>query len=432
MFIDESVITIKSGRGGDGAATFRREKFVQFGGPDGGDGGKGGDIIFIADPNINTLVDFKTVKLFQAEDGGKGAPARCKGAMGKDCIIKVPVGTMVRDYETNKLLVDLDVANEKIVLLKGGDGGRGNIHFKSSVRKAPRIAESGREGMEIKVKLELKLLADVALVGYPSVGKSSFINRVSAANSKVAEYHFTTLKPKLGLVRISDEESFVIADIPGLIEGAHEGIGLGDRFLKHIQRCKMIIHIVDLSGIEGRDPKEDFEKINTELYKFSEKLANKEQLVFANKVDLIYEDKEKIYDEFREFLISKGIKQENIFFGSITSNLTIKEVLNKTWNLVKNTEREIIEEEPDLESILFDLVKKQDDWIVNQLDENTWELKGQIVDNVLRKYVLIGEDGIIQFLQIMRKLGMERILENHGVNEGDTIIIAGYEFTYVI
>lgn len=432
MFIDESVITVRSGKGGDGAATFRREKFVQFGGPDGGDGGKGGDVIFIADPNINTLVDFKTVKMFEAEDGQKGSSARCKGAQGKDCIIKVPVGTMIRDFETNKLLLDLDTPNEEIVFLKGGDGGRGNIHFKSSVRKAPRIAESGRDGMEIKIKLELKLLADVALVGYPSVGKSSFINKVSAANSKVAAYHFTTLKPKLGVVRMSDEESFVIADIPGLIEGAHEGVGLGDRFLKHIQRCKIIVHIVDISGIEGRDPLTDFDKINHELFKFSDRLARKEQIVFANKVDMLFENKEEIEKEFKKNLISKGIKEENIVFGSILTGESIKELLSKIWNLVKNTEREIIEETEDLSILLPELIKKKDDWIVEKIDEDVYELKGQIVDNVLKKYVLIGEDGIIQFLQIMRKLGMESILEKHGVEEGDTIIIAGYEFEYVI
>ena len=425
MFIDESIITVKSGKGGDGAATFRREKFVQFGGPDGGDGGNGGSIIFRANPNINTLVDFKTKKMFEAEDGVKGSAARCKGASGKDCIIEVPVGTMIRDYETGQLLVDLDEYNEEVVLLKGGLGGRGNIHFKSSIRKAPKIAESGKEGMELKVKLELKLLADVALVGYPSVGKSSFINKVSAAKSKVADYHFTTLKPKLGVVKVSDEESFVIADIPGLIEGAHEGVGLGDRFLKHIERCKLILHIVDISVI-------DFEKINLELSKFSKKLSNKKQIVFANKIDNIYEGIEELKEKFEKEIISHGIEKENIVFGSILTGENLKELVSKIWRLVKEIPRDVIEEEANLDEVLPDLVKKQDDWIVKKLDDEVYEVKGQIVDNVLRKYVLIGEEGIIQFLQIMRKLGMEKVLEDNGVVEGDTIIIAGYEFTYVI
>ena len=289
MFIDEVIITVKAGNGGDGSAAFRREKFVQFGGPDGGDGGKGGDVIFVADPNINTLIDFKFKKLFKAQNGENGQKKQMYGKTGENLIIKVPVGTQVRDVETGKLLLDLNVAGEERVLLRGGKGGLGNVHFKSSIRKTPKIAGKGREGAELKVKLELKLIADVALVGYPSVGKSSFINRVSAANSKVGSYHFTTLEPKLGVVRLEEGKSFVIADIPGLIEGAHEGVGLGDKFLRHIERCKMIYHLVDVAEIEGRDAIEDYEKINTELRKFSEKLANKKQIVLANKMDLLWD-----------------------------------------------------------------------------------------------------------------------------------------------
>lgn len=427
MFIDESVITVISGNGGDGAATFRREKFVQFGGPDGGDGGKGGDVVFIADPNINTLVDFKSSKKFKAKDGEKGASARCTGKSGDDLIIKLPVGTMIRDYESNKLLLDLSNPNEKVVFLKGGDGGRGNIHFKSSVRKTPRIAESGREGVELKIKLELKLLADVALVGYPSVGKSSFINKVSAANSKVASYHFTTLKPKLGVVKMGDEESFVIADVPGLIEGAHEGVGLGDRFLKHIERCKVIIHIVDISGLDGRDPKEDYMKINHELSNYSDKLANKEQIVVANKIDMLYEDKK--YDEFVEFVKEKGAKY--IYPVSVITNDGLKPVLKKAWELVQETPREELEEVLSVDELLKDINKK-DDWIITSPEENVFVVDGRIVDDVLKKYVFTGDEGIINFLQIMRNLGMEVELEKAGVEEGDLIVIAGYEFEYVI
>ena len=427
MFIDESVITVISGNGGDGAATFRREKFVQFGGPDGGDGGKGGDVVFIADPNINTLVDFKSSKKFQAGNGEKGSAARCKGKSGEDLIIKVPVGTMIRDFETNRLLLDLDNPNERVIFLKGGDGGRGNIHFKSSVRKAPRIAESGREGVELKIKLELKLLADVALVGYPSVGKSSFINKVSAANSKVASYHFTTLKPKLGVVRMGDEESFVIADVPGLIEGAHEGVGLGDRFLKHIERCKLIIHIVDISGIDGREPEEDFLKINRELRNYSEKLSNKIQIVAANKIDMLY-DEEK-YDKFEKFVKEQGI--EYVYPISVIANEGIKPVLKKAWELIQEIPREELEEEYSVEELLRENNKKEP-WIIKKLEDHVFEVDGRIVDDVLRKYVFTGDDGIINFLQMMRNLGMEVELENAGVEEGDLIIIAGYEFEYVI
>ncbi len=427
MFIDESVITVISGKGGDGAATFRREKFVQFGGPDGGDGGKGGDVIFIADPNINTLVDFKGNKKFQAGDGTKGSAARCTGKSGEDLIIKVPVGTMIRDFETDKLLLDMDIPNKEIVFLKGGDGGRGNIHFKSSIRKTPRIAESGREGTELKIKMELKLLADVALVGYPSVGKSSFINKVSAAKSKVASYHFTTLKPKLGVVRMGDEESFVIADIPGLIEGAHEGVGLGDRFLKHIERCKLIIHIVDISGIDGRDPKEDFLKINKELSNYSNKLSQKLQIVVANKIDMLYDDEK--YDEFEKFVKDQGV--EYVYPVSVLANEGLKPVLSKAWELVQEIPREELEEEYPVEELLKEINKKED-WIITSPEEHVFIVDGRIVDDVLKKYVFIGEEGIINFLQVMRNLGMELELEKAGVEEGDLIIIAGHEFEYVI
>ncbi len=427
MFIDESVITVISGKGGDGAATFRREKFVQFGGPDGGDGGKGGDVIFIADPNINTLVDFKGNKKFQAGDGTKGSAARCTGKSGEDLIIKVPVGTMIRDFETDKLLLDMDIPNKEIVFLKGGDGGRGNIHFKSSIRKTPRIAESGREGTELKIKMELKLLADVALVGYPSVGKSSFINKVSAAKSKVASYHFTTLKPKLGVVRMGDEESFVIADIPGLIEGAHEGVGLGDRFLKHIERCKLIIHIVDISGIDGRDPKEDFLKINKELSNYSNKLSQKLQIVVANKIDMLYDDEK--YDEFEKFVKDQGV--EYVYPVSVLVNEGLKPVLSKAWELVQEIPREELEEEYPVEELLKEINKKED-WIITSPEEHVFMVDGRIVDDVLKKYVFIGEEGIINFLQVMRNLGMELELEKAGVEEGDLIIIAGHEFEYVI
>ena len=427
MFIDESVITVISGKGGDGAATFRREKFVQFGGPDGGDGGKGGDIIFIADPNINTLVDFKSSKKFKAGDGTKGSAARCTGKSGEDLVIKVPVGTMIRDFESNRLLLDLSNPNERVVFLKGGDGGRGNIHFKSSVKKAPKLAESGREGLELKIKLELKLLADVALVGYPSVGKSSFINKVSAAKSKVASYHFTTLKPKLGVVRVDDEQSFVIADVPGLIEGAHEGVGLGDRFLKHIERCKLIIHIVDVSGIDGRDPKEDFIKINQELKNYSEKLSKKQQIVVANKIDMLYEE-EKL-DEFEKFVKENGV--EYVYPVSVIANEGLKPVLNKAWEMIQEIPREELEEEYSVDELLREINKKED-WEIRKLEDHVFEVDGRIVDDVLKKYVFMGEEGIINFLQKMRSLGMETELENAGVEEGDIIVIAGYEFEYVL
>ena len=334
---------------------------------------------------------------------------------------------MIRDFETNKLLLDLSNPNEKVVFLKGGDGGRGNVHFKSSIKKAPRIAESGKEGVELKIKLELKLLADAALVGYPSVGKSSFINKVSAANSKVASYHFTTLKPKLGVVRIDDEESFVIADIPGLIEGAHQGVGLGDRFLKHIERCKVIIHIIDISGIDGRNPEEDFFKINEELKKYSEKLSQKPQIVVANKIDMLYDD--TFYDKFEKFIKKQGVKY--VYPISVIANSGIKPVIMKVWEIIKEVPREDLEEAYSVNELLREKNKK-DDWIIKKLEEHVFEVDGRIVDDVLRKYVFTGDEGVINFLQKMRSLGMEVELENAGVEEGDIIIIAGYEFEYIL
>ncbi len=423
MFIDESVVTLKSGSGGDGAATFRREKFVQFGGPDGGDGGKGGSIIILADPNMNTLVNFKTIKRIEAKNGTRGSGAKCSGRNGDDVIVHVPVGTMIRDYETNKLLLDMSKPNESVVFLKGGDGGRGNVHFKTAVRKAPRISESGKPGLELKVKLELKLLADVALVGYPSVGKSSFINKVSRANSKVANYHFTTLKPKLGIVKVDEDNSFVIADIPGLIEGAHTGIGLGDKFLRHIERCKVIIHIVDISEIDGRSSIEDFIKINKELENYSEKLAKKPQIVVLNKIDMLYDDKK--IEEFEKFIGHKVLKM------SVIANEGIDEVIKSAYKLLKETKFEPLEEVQDLSTSLNEVLKRKEDWIITKLEENVYEVSGQIVDNVLNKYVFVGEDGIIQFLQVMRHIGMEQKLVDAGVKVGDSIIIEGYEFEYV-
>lgn len=426
MFIDEAIITVKAGDGGDGAATFRREKHVQFGGPDGGDGGKGGSIIFIADNNINTLVDFKYKKMFKAGNGGNGAKKRMHGKNGEDLILKVPVGTQVRDSDTNKLLIDLNHNGETRILLNGGRGGHGNIHFKSSTRRTPKIAGKGKDGKEIKVKLELKLLADVALVGYPSVGKSSFINKVSSAKSKVASYHFTTLNPKLGVVRIGEGQSFLIADIPGLIEGAHEGVGLGDRFLKHIERCKMIYHIVDISGIEGREPIDDYEKINQELEKFSEKLSGKKQIVLANKMDLLY-DMEK-YEEFKAYLEEKGIE---VYPVSVILGEGLNEVLYKTYEMLGTIEREDLEEESDINEVIKQREGDRENWEITVDEEGVYDVQGKIVDNVLDTYVFAGDDSLINFLHVLKNLGLEEELRKAGVEDGDTIRIENIEFEFV-
>lgn len=427
MFIDEVVVTVKAGNGGDGSAAFRREKYIQFGGPDGGDGGNGGSVIFVADPNINTLIDFKYKKVFKAENGENGQKKQMYGKIGADLIIKVPVGTQVRDVETGKLLLDMNVPGEPRLLLKGGRGGAGNVHFKSATRKTPKIAGKGREGAEIKVKLELKLLADIALVGYPSVGKSSFINRVSAANSKVGSYHFTTLEPKLGVVRLEEGKSFVIADIPGLIEGAHEGIGLGDKFLRHIERCKMIFHLVDVAEIEGRDAIEDYEKINEELRKFSEKLSNKKQIVLANKMDLLW-DMDK-YEKFKAHVEAQG---NEVYPISVILNEGIREVLFRSYDMLQKIEREPLEEEVNVNEVLREIKGESEDFVITQDEEGTYVIEGRILDEVLAKYVItMDEDSIINFLHMMRSLGLEEAMRDAGIQDGDNVRIADVEFEYV-
>lgn len=427
MFIDEVIVTVKAGNGGDGSAAFRREKYIQFGGPDGGDGGNGGSVIFIADPNINTLIDFKFKKVFKAENGENGQKKQMYGKTGEDLVIKVPVGTQVRDIETGKLLLDMNVEGEPRTLLKGGRGGAGNVHFKSSTRKTPRIAGKGREGAEIRVKLELKLLADVALVGYPSVGKSSFINKVSAANSKVGSYHFTTLEPKLGVVRLEEGKSFVIADIPGLIEGAHEGVGLGDKFLRHIERCKMIYHLVDVAEIEGRDAIEDYEKINEELKKFSEKLSTKKQIVLANKMDLLW-DMEK-YEKFKAHVEAQG---HEVFPVSVILNEGIKEVLYRSYSMLQEIEREPLEDEVNVNEVLREIKGDMEDFVITQDEEGTYVIEGRILDEVLAKYVItMEEESIINFLHMMRSLGLEEAMREAGIQDGDNVRIADVEFEYV-
>ena len=427
MFIDEVIVTVKAGNGGDGSAAFRREKYIQFGGPDGGDGGNGGSVIFVADPNINTLIDFKYKKVFKAENGENGQKKQMYGKTGADLIIKVPVGTQVRDVETGKLLLDMNVPGEPRLLLKGGRGGAGNVHFQSATRKTPKIAGKGREGVEIKVKLELKLLADIALVGYPSVGKSSFINRVSAANSKVGSYHFTTLEPKLGVVRLEEGKSFVIADIPGLIEGAHEGIGLGDKFLRHIERCKMIFHLVDVAEIEGRDAIEDYEKINEELRIFSEILSNKKQIVLANKMDLLW-DMDK-YEKFKAHVEAQG---NEVYPISVILNEGIREVLFRSYDMLQKIEREPLEEEVNVNEVLREIKGESEDFVITQDEEGTYVIEGRILDEVLAKYVItMDEDSIINFLHMMRSLGLEEAMRDAGIQDGDNVRIADVEFEYV-
>lgn len=303
MFVDQAKIKIKAGDGGDGAVSFHREKYVAAGGPDGGDGGRGGDVIFQVDDNFSTLIDFRYKRKYIAEKGQNGAARNCTGKSAPPLVIKVPRGTIVRDAETGRIMADMSTDEPKI-LAKGGNGGKGNVHFATSTRQIPKFAKPGFPGEEFEVNLELKLLADVGLVGFPNVGKSTLISVVSAAKPKIANYHFTTLSPVLGVVKVEEEKSFVMADIPGLIEGAGDGIGLGHEFLRHVERCRLIVHVVDVSGIEGRNPQEDFDIINNELAKFNSELAERPQIVAANKCDMA--DDEQI-DAFRKFIEAKKL-----------------------------------------------------------------------------------------------------------------------------
>lgn len=426
MFIDEAVITVKTGKGGNGASSFRREKSVQFGGPDGGDGGNGGGIVFQADNNLNTLVDFKYRKVFRADDGENGKKKKMHGKTGEDLVIKVPVGTMIRDFETNVLLMDINKEGEKRVFLEGGNGGHGNPHFKSSIQKAPRRASKGQKEKEVKIKMELKLLADVALVGFPNVGKSTLISKVSASKSKIGNYHFTTINPKLGVVRIGDEKSFVIADVPGLVEGAHEGRGLGDKFLRHIERCKLIFHLVDVSGSEGREPLEDFKKINHELKSYSEKLFSKRQIVLANKMDIMYN--EENFKNLKEYLDKEGIEVHPV---SVILGDGIKEILNETYNVIQEIDRETLEEELEVVEMLKERRSREPDWVISQDEDEVYEVEGRAVDEVLDKYIFSNDESVIDFIHILKKKGLENKLRNCGVVDGDVIRVAGLEFDFV-
>ena len=344
MFIDKAKIFVKSGDGGNGCVSFRREKYVPLGGPDGGDGGKGGSVIFEVDPGLTTLLDFKYKKKFVAEAGGKGEGSKCYGKDGDDLHVKVPMGTIIRDFESNKIIADLSHKDDVFVLAKGGKGGKGNCKFCTPTRQAPHFAEPGMPGEERWITLELKLLADVGLVGFPNVGKSTFLSTVTAAKPKIANYHFTTLKPNLGVVKAEGINAFVMADIPGIIEGAAEGVGLGLDFLRHIERTRLLIHVVDISGIEGRDPFEDFVKINEELKKYSVKLWDRPQIVVANKADMLYD--EEVYEDFKKKVNELGF--DKVYKMSAATKSGVDEIIKEAGRMLTEipiTDLEISEEE---------------------------------------------------------------------------------------
>ena len=420
MFIDKARIYVEAGNGGDGMSSFRREKFVEKGGPNGGNGGRGGNVILRADNSLNTLIDFRYKRKFIAKSGDRGGVSNMTGHRGEDVIIKVPLGTVVRDDETNIMIADLTEDGQEFVAAKGGRGGKGNACYATSTKRAPTFAEKGEPGTKGWLRLELKLLADVGLVGYPSVGKSSIISRVSAARPEIAAYHFTTLTPVLGVVRLNEEQSFVLADIPGLIEGAAEGVGLGHDFLRHIERTKVLLHVVDVSGCEGRDPIEDFEKINHELEAYSAKLARRKQLVVANKMDL--PDSADNFVILKEYVEEKGYE---IMPVSAATGDGLQELMWKAWEMtrqyVAEPEEEIgVVEEGDPDS--FEIIRGAED--------ADFEVKGKNIERLVAMTNFDNSEALYRFQLIWKRLKIEEALLEAGIQEGQTVRILDMVFNY--
>ena len=420
MFIDKARIYVEAGNGGDGMSSFRREKFVEKGGPNGGNGGRGGNVILRADISRNTLIDFRYKRKFIAKRGDNGGVSNMTGHRGEDVIIKVPLGTVVRDDETNIMIADLTEDGQEFVAAKGGRGGKGNACYATSTKRAPTFAEKGEPGTKGWLRLELKLLADVGLVGYPSVGKSSIISRVSAAKPEIAAYHFTTLTPVLGVVRLNEEQSFVLADIPGLIEGAAEGVGLGHDFLRHIERTKVLLHVVDVSGCEGRDPIEDFEKINHELDAYSAKLARRKQLVVANKMDL--PDSADNFVILKEYVEEKGYE---IMPVSAATGEGLQELMWKAWEMarqyVAEPEEEIgVVEEGDPDS--FEIIRGAED--------ADFEVKGKNIERLVAMTNFDNSEALYRFQLIWKRLKIEEALLEAGIQEGQTVRILDMVFNY--
>ena len=424
MFIDRATIFVKAGNGGNGAVSFHREKYVAAGGPDGGDGGRGGDVIFVVDKNLNTLEKFRYKKKYQAEHGAPGSSRNCTGRSGQDLIIPVPEGTIVREAESGQIMADLSGV-DRVVIAKGGKGGAGNQHFATSTRQIPRFAKPGVPGESFTLQLELKLLADVGLVGFPNVGKSTLISMVSGAKPKIANYHFTTLSPILGVVGYGEEgKTFVMADIPGLVEGASEGVGLGHDFLRHVDRCRLIIHVVDVSGIEERDPIEDFEKINFELRNFDEELGSRPQIVAANKCDLATEEQ---IERFRQYIEAKGIP----FFLIISASRTgvkelIQEVIDQLQTLppVRVYETEYVHELP--KAGLGDRSKYE------ITEENgIFYVEADWLEQILSAVNMDGYASLQYFQRVLRDCGIIDKLDEMGIQEGQTVDIFGFQFEYI-
>ena len=423
MFVDIAKIKIKGGDGGAGAVAFHREKYVAAGGPDGGDGGKGGDVVFVVDDNLATLADFRYKRKYSAPNGEGGKGGRCNGKKGKDLEIKVPRGTIIREANSKAVMADMS-KTERFIAAKGGKGGWGNMHFATSTRQVPRFAKPGVPGEEWEVNLELKLLADVGLVGYPSVGKSSLISVVSQAKPKIGDYHFTTLVPNLGVVSMGEGNSFVLADIPGLIEGASEGVGLGHQFLRHVERCRMLIHIVDVSGSEGRNPIDDFEKINEELAKFNPELAQRPMIVAGNKIDMA--EPEQI-ESFKKYVNDKGYEYYSICAPIMEGT---KELMNVTWNMLKDLPPI---KEYEAEEIPLDALLPENDmsFKITQEDEGYYLVEAKWFPRVLKGIDVTDYEALQYMQRVLEKSGVFDALREKGIQEGDIVSLYDIEFEYI-
>ena len=428
MFADRAKIIICSGKGGDGHVSFRREKYVPDGGPDGGDGGKGGDVIFEVDDGLNTLIDFRYRRKFAATNGEEGGKKRCHGSNGQDIILKVPAGTVIKEAESGKVIADMSGDNRRQVILRGGRGGNGNMHYATSTMQAPKYAQPGQEAKELEVILELKVIADVGLVGFPNVGKSTLLSRVTNARPKIANYHFTTLSPNLGVVDLEDGRGFVIADIPGLIEGASEGVGLGHEFLRHIERTKVMIHLVDAASTEGRDPIDDVYKINAELAAYNADLEKRPQVIAANKIDAIYSEGEDPIQKLKDEFEPKGVR---VFPISAVSGEGLKELLYYV--------RKLLDELPD-EPVVYEQEYFPEEHLapddlpytveVSEEDEHVFIVEGPKIEKMLGYTNLESEKGFRFFQNFLKDTGILKELEALGIKDGDTVKMYGLQFDY--
>lgn len=422
MFVDEVIIKVEAGNGGDGCLAYRREKFIPMGGPFGGNGGKGSDIKFVVDEGLHTLIDLRYMKTIKGEKGENGSGKNQNGKNADDVIVRVPQGTIITDDETGFILADLRNKNDEFVVANGGRGGRGNTAFKTQSNPCPSFAENGEPGEKRVLKVELKLLADVGLVGMPSVGKSTIISMISKAKPKIAAYHFTTLTPNLGVVKASKDRSYVVADLPGLIEGASNGDGLGDKFLKHIERTRVIAHVIDMSGFEGRNPYDDYVTIRKELESFDEKLIKRPEIIIANKMDM--ETSEKNLKEFKE-----KVKDVEIYPITAITNEGLENVINKLADMLDEIPIEPLYDEEKFESFVLYKFKKEEPFTITK-ENNTWVVKGEEVEKLLKMTKFNTEEAVSRFANKLRKMGIDDKLIELGVQEGDIVRILDFEFEF--